>query len=109
MIATHFGEISIPSHGALLPSIKKMQKSGLIDVRVNFSEGGKKYTYYSTTDKFISYFNDKFMMFNSAKSETPEAFLLWLKIRLITVDIVEKSFINDFKEKCLCHELAFSF
>ena len=100
-IAKHFGEISIPSHGALHPSIKKLEDKKLIVVRKKLSEGGKKYTYYSVNNSFSEYFNKKFMEFNNAKSETLDSFLLWLKVHLNTIDIVEKSFIEEFKEKCL--------
>ena len=100
-IAKHFGEISIPSHGALHPCIKKLENKNLISVRKKLSAGGKKYTYYSVNSAFLEYFNKKFMEFNNAKSETLESFLFWLKIHLYTVDIVEKSLIEEFKEKCL--------
>ena len=100
-IAKHFGEISIPSHGALHPSIKNLEDKKLIVVRKKLSEGGKKYTYYSVNSSFSEYFNNKFMEFNNASSETLDAFLFWLKVHLNTIDIVSQSNIEEFKEKVL--------
>ena len=100
-IAKHFGEISIPSHGALHPCIKKLEDKDLISVRKKLSDGGKKYTYYSIKSSFPEYFNNKFMEFNNADSETLDAFLFWLKVHLYTIDIVNQSNIEEFKEKVI--------
>lgn len=99
-IATHYGEVSIPSHGALFPAIKRLENAGLLKIRKKLSDGGKRYTYYSV-DNISSYFNKKFIEFNNAKSETLDNFLNWLKIRLIVVDMLDETLIGEFKEKCL--------
>lgn len=99
-IATHYGEVSIPSHGALFPAVKRLEKAGLLNIRKKLSDGGKRYTYYSF-DNVSSYFNNKFMEFNNAKSETLDNFLTWLKIRLIVIDMLDENLIGEFKEKCL--------
>ena len=98
-IAMHYGEVSIPSHGALFPVLKKLEKEEYVCVRKKLSEGGKRYTYYSINKNFSEYFNKKFMEFNNAKSETLEGFLLWLKFRLITIDMLDKNLIDGFREK----------
>ena len=100
-IATHYGEVSIPSHGALFPALKRLEKEEYICVRKKLSEGGKRYTYYSLNKNPSDYFNKKFMKFNNAISETADSFLLWLKIRLITIDMLDKNFTEKFKEKSL--------
>ena len=100
-IAAHYGEVSIPSHGALFPVLKKLEKEEYVCVRKKLSGGGKRYTYYSINKNPSEYFNNKFMNFNNAKSETLEGFLLWLKFRLITIDMLDKNLIDTFREKSL--------
>ena len=98
-ISAHYGEVSIPSHGALFPALKKLEAQGLVSVRKKLSEGGKKYTYYNINKNAIEYFNEKFMEFNNAKSETLENFLFWLKIRFIVIDMLDKNLLENFKER----------
>ena len=100
-ISTHYGEVSIPSHGALFPALKRLEEKNLVHLRKKLSDGGKKYTYYSLGENTEDYFNKKFMEFNNAKSETLDSFFVWLKIRLITIDALNKDLINEFKEKSL--------
>ena len=101
LIATQYGEVSIPSHGALFPALKRLENKKLISVRKKLSDGGKRYTYYSISGGVSDFFNEKFMEFNNAKSETPENFLIWLKTRLIVLDMADESLLGEFKEKCL--------
>ena len=101
LIATHYGEVSIPSHGALFPALKRLENENLITVRKKLSSGGKRYTYYSISGDTSDFFRKKFMEFNNAKSETLDSFLMWLKIRLIVIDMLDKNFLEEFKEKCL--------
>ena len=98
-ISAHYGEVSIPSHGALFPALKKLETQGFVSVRKKLSDGGKKYTYYNINKNAIEYFNEKFMEFNNAKSETLENFLFWLKIRFIVIDMLDKNFLENFKER----------
>ena len=98
-ISAHYGEVSIPSHGALFPALKKLEAQGLVSVRKKLSDGGKKYTYYNINKNAIEYFNEKFMEFNNAKSETLENFLFWLKIRFIVIDMLDKNLLENFKER----------
>ena len=100
-IATHYGEVSIPSHGALFPALKRLEKEGYVTVRKKLSNGGKRYSYYSINKNPLDYFNKKFTEFNNAESETLDSFLQWLKIRLITVDMFDTNLIAGFREKCL--------
>lgn len=98
-ISAHYGEVSIPSHGALFPALKKLEAQGFVSVRKKLSDGGKKYTYYNINKNAIEYFNEKFMEFNNAKSETLENFLFWLKIRFIVIDMLDKNLLENFKER----------
>lgn len=100
-ITERFGEVSKPSHGALHPAVKRLSEKKLISLRKKISDGGKRYSYYTVTDGFISGFNEIFMKFNSAKSETVDAFLLSLKARLLTIDLLDKSLLNEFREKVI--------
>ena len=44
---------------------------------------------------------ERFMEFNNAKSETFDSYLSWLKIRLITLDLLDSSYISQFKERSI--------
>ena len=100
-IAERFGEISIPSHGALHPAVKRLADKKLISLRKKMSDGGKRYSYYTVTGEFQSGFNELFMKFNQAQSETVDAFLLSLKARLLTIDLLDKNLLNEFREKAV--------
>lgn len=100
-IATHFGEISKPSHGSLIPALRRLKEKKLVNVRNKLSDGGKRYTYYSVTDNFVSYFNDKFMKINSSSTETTDTFLLETKARLFTYELLDKHLLPEFKERIL--------
>ncbi len=100
-IKEHFGEISIPSHGALHPAVKRLIDKKIISVRKKISDGGKRYSYYAVTDNFKEVFNELFMKFNTAKSETVDAFLLSVKARLLTIELLDKNFLEEFKEKTI--------
>ena len=100
-IAEYFGEISIPSHGALHPALKRLMAENLLIIRKKMSDGGKRYTYYTVSKNFQDGFNEKFMDLNSAKTETLEAFLSGLKARIYTYELLDKKFSDEFKEKIL--------
>lgn len=100
-IAEHFGEISIPSHGALHPALRKLTENNFLSIRKKISNGGKRYTYYAINDSFQEIFNHKFMKINYAKTETLESFLLGLKARIYTFNLLDKALIEDFKEKMI--------
>lgn len=101
-ISAHYGEVSIPSHGALFPALKRLEEKNLVHVRKKLSDGGKRYTYYGLGEEnFSDFFNEKFMEFNNAKSETLDSFLTWLKIRLIVIDLLDEKYVQEFKEKCI--------
>lgn len=100
-IAEQFGEISIPSHGALHPAVKRLADKKLISLRKKMSDGGKRYSYYAVTDNFREGFNELFMKFNSSSSETVEAFLLTLKARLLTIELLDEGLLSEFKEKSI--------
>lgn len=101
MIAEHFGEVSIPSHGALHPALKKLTDEGLLSIRKKMSDGGKRYTYYTVSDNFKDSFNEKFLQFNYSKTQTVDAFLLDLKAHIYTYELLDKNFAPEFKEKAL--------
>ena len=100
-IAEYFGSVSKPSHGALHPAVKKLTKDGLLSIRKKMSDGGKRYTYYTVSKDFQKGFNEKFLTFNYSKWETTDSFLLDLKVRLFTFDLLEKPYVEEFKEKAL--------
>ena len=100
-IAEQFGEISMPSHGALHPALKRLMEDNLLCIRKKISDGGKRYTYYTVSKDFQKGFDEKFMQFNYAKTETLESFLCDLKIRLMTLDMLSPQFKEEFREKSL--------
>ena len=100
-IADLFGEISITSHGALHPALKRLMAENLLIIRKKMSDGGKRYTYYSVSKNFQEGFNKKFTDLNFSRTETLEAFLTGLKARIYTYELLDKQFSEEFKEKML--------
>ena len=100
-ISKHFGEFSIPSDGAVFPAVKRLQDKGFVSLRKKLSNGGKRYTYYSVSNNYADFFNKKFMEFNTAKSETLDSFLLWLKVRLCVSELLDRKLFEEFKQKSL--------
>lgn len=100
-ISAAFGEISVPSHGALHPALKRLDEKGFLSVRKKISDGGKLYSFYSVNKDFLPYFNERFMEIISNKNESLNNFLYELEIRLITFELFNTTNVDTFKEAVL--------
>lgn len=95
-----FGAYTKPSIGTIHPALQRLLKAGAVELKENFSDGGKKSSYYSITDKGLKHFKDCF--FNSS-SDNPSIFYTELQIKLGTMGLLEpeerKKFIAYFSRK----------
>ncbi|MBQ3642228.1 PadR family transcriptional regulator [bacterium] len=95
-----FGAFTKPSIGTIHPALKRLMKANAVTLTERFSEGGKKSSYYSITEKGKQYFKDKFF---NATSDNPSLFYTELQIKLGTMGLLSiedrKKFITFFSRK----------
>lgn len=100
-----FGTFTKPSIGTIYPALKRLQKDGAISVYEKLSEGGKKSSYFSITQKGFTVF--KKLFFDSA-SENPSLFYIHLQARLGTMGLLtveeRTQFVQDFLKKIDIYE-----
>lgn len=104
-IIEYFGTFTKPSIGTIYPALKRLLKDGAVSVYEKMSEGGKKSSYYSITQKGFTVF--KKLFFDDA-SDNPSLFYTHLQARLGTMGLLTKDerteFINDFSRKIEIYE-----
>lgn len=97
-ISELFGAYTKPSHGAIHPALKKFADTGFVTVRESLSEGGKKSSYYSITEKgkkhFIEIMLDDF-------SENPAVSLNEINIRIAAMGALSSENRILLKDKCI--------
>lgn len=95
-IIEKFGFFTKPSIGTIHPAMKRLLKNGSVTIRNNFSEGGKKSTYYGITLSGKKYFKE---IFFTNFSENPTLFFTELQTKLCTMSLLSKEnqeeFIDD--------------
>lgn len=92
-IIEKFGFYTKPSIGTIHPALKRLLKNGSVTMRNNFSEGGKKSTYYGITPSGIKFFKE---IFFSNFSENPTLFLAEIQTKISTMSLLEKEAKNEF-------------
>ena len=97
-ISEYFGAFTNPSHGTIHPCMKKLLGYGFLNVNDILSEGGKKSSYYSITDKGRTYFADLMM---SDFSENPSVFLGEINTRIAAMGALPNKDKEDFRQHCL--------
>ena len=95
-----FGAFTKPSIGTIHPALKRLMKANAVTLTERFSDGGKKSSYFSITEKGKEYFKEKF--FNTT-SDNPSVFYTELQIKLGTMGLLSvqdrKKFIAYFTRK----------
>ena len=95
-----FGSYTKPSIGTIHPALKRLQKIGAVNLTEHMSEGGKKSSYYSITEKGIQAFRD---LFFDTSSDNPSLFFPQLLTRICIMDLLSvedrKLFISETEKK----------
>lgn len=95
-IIEKFGYFTKPSVGTIHPALKRLLSANAVTIRNNYSEGGKKSTYYEPALHWQKKFND---LFFSPLSENPTQFFTEIQSRIAVMSLLDKdlkqTFIND--------------
>lgn len=95
-IIEKFGYFTKPSLGTIHPALKRLLKYNVITIRNDYSNGGKKSTYYCLAMHWKKKFND---LFFTPLSENPTQFFTEIQTRIAVMDILDndlkETFIND--------------
>ncbi len=99
-ILEKFGCFTKPSIGTIHPALKRLLKTGVVTMKNDFSQGGKKSTFYSVTLHWKQKFND---LFFNPLSENPTLFFTELQTRISVMSVLDKdlkeTFIKDIMTK----------
>lgn len=91
-----FGFFTRPSIGTIHPAMKRLLKNGSVTMRNNFSEGGKKSTYYGITPSAKKYFKE---IFFANFSENPTLFFTELQTKISTMSLLTKEEQHQFLDE----------
>ena len=95
-----FGTFTVPSIGTIYPALQRLLKVKAVALNERMTEGGRKSSYFSITNKGLDYFKELF--FDSA-STNPSLFYTQLQARLGTMGLLNteerKRFIDEFSKK----------
>lgn len=97
-ISEYFGAFTNPSHGTIHPCMKKLSSYGFLEVHDILSDGGKKSSYYSITERGKKHFTTLMM---SDFSENPSVFLGEINIRIAAMNALPSKEKENFKQHCL--------
>ncbi len=97
-IFEYFGAFTNPSHGTIHPCMKKLLGYGFLDAHDILSEGGKKSSYYSITERGKKHFAELML---SEFSENPSVFLGEVNIRIAAMGALPSKEKENFKQHCL--------
>ncbi len=107
-IIEKFGSFTRPSVGTIHPALKRLLNSNTITIRNDFSQGGKKSTYYGLSLHWQKKFND---LFFSPLSDNPTIFFTELQTRIGVMsmldDDLKDTFIQDSLQKLESFRLDF--
>lgn len=95
-IIEKFGYFTRPSIGTIHPALKRLLTKSAVTIRNNFSEGGKKSTYYGSTANSKKVFRD---LFFEHYSENPTLFFTELQTKISVMSMLDNEqkleFLND--------------
>lgn len=95
-IIEKFGYFTKPSVGTIHPALKRLLSSNVITIRNDYSQGGKKSTYYGLAMHWQKKFND---LFFTPLSENPTQFFTEIQSRIAVMSLLDndlkKTFIDD--------------
>ena len=90
-IIEKFGAFTKPSVGTIHPALKRLLASNAVTKRNDFSQGGKKSTYYDVAIHWQKKFRD---LFFTPLSDNPTNFFTELQTRISVLSLLD----NDLKE-----------
>lgn len=95
-IIEKFGYFTKPSIGTIHPALKRLLKDNVVQTRADFSQGGKKSTYWTVALHWQKKFND---LFFTPLSENPTQFFTEIQSRIAVLsmldDDLKETFIQD--------------
>lgn len=97
-ISELFGAFTKPSHGTIYPALKKLTDEGCVTVSETLSDGGKKSSFFSITEKGKKRFVE---LMTSDFSDNPSVFLNELNIRISSMGVLNSAIRQICAEKCL--------
>jgi len=97
-IIEKFGYFTKPSIGTIHPALKRLLKNNIVQNSVNYSQGGKKSTYWTVTLHWQKKFND---LFFTPLSENPTQFFTELQSRIAVLSVLENDLKSTFIEDIL--------
>lgn len=97
-IIEKFGYFTKPSVGTIHPALKRLLKSNVVRIRNDFSQGGKKSTFYGLALHWQKKFND---LFFTPLSENPTNFFTELQSRIAVMSLLEDDLKETFVEDAL--------
>lgn len=97
-IIEKFGYFTKPSVGTIHPALKRLLKLNVITIRNDFSQGGKKSTFYGLALHWQKKFND---LFFTPLSENPTLFFTELQSRIAVMSMLDADLKETFIEDSL--------
>ena len=97
-IVEKFGYFTKPSIGTIHPALKRLLKNNVVQTRTDYSQGGKKSTYWTVTLHWQKKFND---LFFTPLSENPTQFFTELQSRIAVLSVLENDLKSTFIEDIL--------
>ncbi len=95
-IIEKFGYFTKPSIGTIHPALKRLLKANVVTIRNDYSQGGKKSTYYGLAMHWTKKFHD---LFFTPLSENPTQFFTEVQTRIAVMSLLDdelkQTFIND--------------
>lgn len=95
-----FGTFTVPSIGTIYPALQRLLKVNAVDLNERITEGGRKSSYFSITNKGLAYFKELFFDYSNIN---PSLFYTRLQTGLGTMGLLnteeKKRFIDEFSKK----------
>ena len=86
-----FGTFTKPSIGTIHPALKRLEEASVVSNRTDYSQGGKKSTFWSLSMHWQKKFND---LFFTPLSENPTQFFTEMQSRIAVMSLLD----DDLKE-----------
>lgn len=95
-IIEKFGYFTKPSIGTIHPAVKRLLQGNVVTIRNDFSQGGKKSTYYGLSMHWQKKFHD---LFFTPLSENPTMFFTEIQSRIAVMSLLDadlkETFVKD--------------
>lgn len=92
-IIEKFGYFTRPSIGTIHPALKRMLSLNVVTVRNNYSDGGKKSTYYGLAKDGLKHFRE---LFFNPLSENPTLFFTEIQSKIATMSLLNEEDKKEF-------------